>query len=206
MTRGELRDVISFEARLKDPDLYTTYINEAINRVYFDLVKELRLPEFLVRKSIISLTGMGSGDLVILNVNFLFEDRVRFFDATTTSAHRLVTEKDHVPPAPIFGLPKVYKIVNFNETTNGITIEPKTLMDEVNDKLWLDYYKKPNRLDLDTDAPASRKLDEEIIKRCSHILLSIEGKVQEGQQVLSHTMKQPGAPAAVLVEPRAENK
>lgn len=206
MTRGQLRDLISFEAKIKDADLFQSYINEAINRVYFDLVKELKLPEFLIRNTTLSLVGLTANDVVALPNEFLFEDRIRFFDSSGATTHRLVTQDDHIPPAPLFGLPKVYKIVFFTASIYGITAEPKTLVDEAVDKIRIDYFRKPVRLELDTDSPASSKLDEEIVKRVVHILLSRDGKINEGREIISHAMKPPGPPVAVIEPSTAETK
>lgn len=191
----QLQDRVKRQAKLTSsgesiPDL----VKDTINMVYYDLVREIPLPELLVRKFIVSLVDIVANDIAPLPADFLVEQKVIYNDSSTTNQHRLASEMEIAPPAPIFGLPKTYKIVFVTTAFYGITLVPKTLVDGTNDKVWLDYFKAPPRLTADADVIPSNKLDEEIVKRALNFLYIHQNELEMAREVLARSMRQTQQP------------
>lgn len=160
-------------------------IEDSIIRAQFDLSREHpeRFASAKVANVAISLAAGFTTNNYPLPTDFIRIDQLNFL---SSSFRWQLTQRDlRIPPAKIFGKPRAYVITqgsNPAAISYGISLDPNTGIDTVNDKLVLDYYQSPvaptfgiGQLVLDTINYA------EITRRATMYVFIYANKVPEAQ-------------------------
>lgn len=166
-------------------------VKEAVNRAQYDIARETKWAESLIVNHEIALTGILTTPFAVnLPALFLFEERVKFYRAATTTTWILSPRTGiNFPVTNLAGnyqLPQRYAIIQ-GAAANPykIQLEPVTSVSEANDKIRLSYFSAPVNMAADGDVVVSNLWDQEIVKRATQMTLIKMGRLPQQQALQS---------------------
>lgn len=166
------------------------FIKDSINQAYYDVTRQNDFPELLRTSNAVVTSGtIPNTGVSALLPEFLREERVHFYDVSTTRRHKLVKITEIPAPAPLFGLPTRYQLIfgGLSDPYVTILVEPATLVQFNTDILYVQYYRAPALLSADADLLTSYRLYEEVIRRACVNVHNYKGKVEQARMIWEQT-------------------
>lgn len=194
MTFLEFKGIVQRFTKVNSTDASVlALIGDAINIAMYDLARENKFTELL--KSNVTLTIDNAGTPAQLPIDLLDVERIRYTDGDTLVTWRLFPRRGLIPPAPTYGKPRAYELIQDSVTTNqqDVIYEPFIGI-SVSDRMALDYYKAPAILVNDGDAPVTLTWDNEIIKRAEHYVLTYMNKPEQAKALWMTKLEQMANP------------
>lgn len=189
-----------------DPTLLAI-VDDAIAIAVYEIARSNKWPELLRVGQSLTLTNLITGfGIVILPQAFMMIERVRFLNHSPLQNWRLQDRTGLVPPAPIYGKPRAFQIVESSDTVipNAILIEPYASVDIAQDKIQYDYYEVPTFYGVapgsegGTPSPTARiksnMWDAEIEKRAIHFMQVYYDNVDVAKETWASMLSQMGKP------------
>lgn len=168
-------------------------VEDLINRAFYDLVRELRPPQFLKTETELDLTNAETGIIIQLPTDFIQLVNLYFANISTPQKRwRLDDRKEITGPAPLYGFPSTYMVQSPAVDTDiyGLRLYPYA---EINiySRAYLDYIYVPAVSFEDQSNPLSLDWDSEIIKRACQAYL-----IRDNKTNIAQAMSNPAAASA----------
>lgn len=179
----ELQVEVRTSAKLVGTDATVTQvIKDSINAGFLEEVKSSPTAEFLVVGAGVDLSSVP----YILPSDFMVVDEVRFqYDGTVWE---LADYTIPIPPAPIFGKPRAYKLSK--GTPTNIALFPPLDPAGPDDALEIDYYALPARLVNDGDVLPSNLIEERVVRRAEALMALYSTNPAKAQQYMAPLLQQ----------------
>lgn len=178
------------------------FVNDTISRIYMMMVTSRMISEFLQPRASASLTSTATDGLVVLPgtapvLTVSPGDAIQEvrFKTSTGIEYNLWSEEGRVPPAPVAGKPRSYRlVVNAAGPKSQLYIEPFATVASGSEFCYVWYYQVPAPFAVSgtgtVQTTAWSNLDYELVDRACAEVFNYFGQYQKAQMLLAKYEKQ----------------